>query len=100
MINIHEVDALVVGRRLELGVDLLHALHEAVALLLQLAARAVLARVEPLAVRGVDGLRRRRPASPPRHTRPTALAPAAPAPTGRSARTRATRAARSTNIFN
>lgn len=70
MINIYEVDALVVGRRLELGVDLLHALHEAVALLLQLAARAVLARVEPLAVRRVDGLRRRRPASPPRHTRP------------------------------
>lgn len=56
---------LVVGRRLELGVDLLHARDEAVALLLQLAARAVLARVEPLAVRGVDGLGRRRPAPQP-----------------------------------
>lgn len=53
---------LVVRRRLELWVDGLHALHERVALLLQLAARAVLARVQPLAVRRVDGLRRRRPA--------------------------------------
>lgn len=61
-------DVLVVGRRLELGVDLVHALHEAVALLLQLAARAVLARVQPLAVRRVDGLGRRRPATATTHT--------------------------------
>lgn len=50
---------LVVRRRLELRVDLHHALHEAVPILLQLATRAVLARVQPLAVRRVDGLRRR-----------------------------------------
>lgn len=68
--------SLIVRRRFELGVDLLHALHEAVALLLQLAARAVLARVQALAVRRVDGLRRRGPAAPhplataPRHRTP------------------------------
>lgn len=65
-------DSLVVRGRLELGVDLLHALHEAVALLLQLAAGAVLARVQPLAVRRVDRLRRRGPATRQREGRPGA----------------------------
>lgn len=61
-------DILVVGRRLEVGVDLMHACDEAMSFLLQLAPRPVLARVEALTVRRVDGLRRRRPSTHTLHT--------------------------------
>lgn len=53
---------LVIGGRFELGVEADHFGDKGVALLLDLLARAILARVQPLALAVVNGLRRGTPA--------------------------------------
>ena len=58
---LHRNHLLVVRRRLKVRIERLHALDELVALLLQLLARAELARVQPLAVAAVNRFGRRGP---------------------------------------